>query len=110
MPRPRPNPSGRIEAMLTRRQFLVGAGAGAGAAASLASAPVQALAREPRPLSDDAVGILYDSTLCIGCQACVSACRVANDVHIAPVPAQRAEWNEGNTWALDENGNAEGGG
>src|SRR3546814_12794403 len=86
MPRPRPNPSGRIEAMLTRRQFLVGAGAGAGAAASLASAPVQALAREPQPLSDDAVGILYDSTLCIGCQACVSACRVANDVHLAHVP------------------------
>ncbi|PKM11734.1 MAG: hydrogenase 2 protein HybA [Gammaproteobacteria bacterium HGW-Gammaproteobacteria-5] len=88
--------------MLTRRQFLVGAGSGAGVAASLASAPAQALAREPRPLSAEALGILYDSTLCIGCQACVSACRVANAVEIAHVPAPLADWNAANTWALAE--------
>jgi Fe-S-cluster-containing dehydrogenase component len=27
----------------------------------------------------DAVGLLYDTTLCIGCKACVVACREAND-------------------------------
>jgi formate dehydrogenase beta subunit len=28
----------------------------------------------------DAVGLLYDSTRCIGCKACVTACREANDL------------------------------
>jgi Fe-S-cluster-containing dehydrogenase component len=89
--------------MLTRRQFLVGAGAAAGAAASIASGSAEAaLTRAPRPMPSAAVGILYDSTLCIGCQACVSACRVANDVEIAHVPAPLADWNAANTWALAE--------
>jgi Fe-S-cluster-containing dehydrogenase component len=52
---------------------LVGAGAAAaGGQASLAHASVRVL---PAP---DAVGMLYDSTLCIGCKACVEACRQAN--------------------------------
>ena len=28
----------------------------------------------------DAVGMLYDTTLCIGCKACVVACQDANDL------------------------------
>lgn len=86
--------------MLTRRQFLVGAGAAAGAAAS--GSAEAALTRAARPMPSAAVGILYDSTLCIGCQACVSACRIANDVEIAHVPAPLADWNAANTWALAE--------
>lgn len=85
--------------MLTRRQFLVGASAAAG---TVVSAPAQALRRAPRQMPSEAVGILYDSTQCIGCQACVSACRVANDVEIAHVPAPLADWNAANTWALAE--------
>ena len=30
------------------------------------------------PLPKDAAGLLYDTTKCIGCKACVSACREAN--------------------------------
>jgi Fe-S-cluster-containing dehydrogenase component len=34
----------------------------------------------------EAVGFLFDSTLCVGCKACVSACKQANDVPmVAPV-------------------------
>ncbi len=36
-----------------------------------------AVRREPSP---DAVGLLYDATLCIGCKACVSACAKANNL------------------------------
>ena len=31
-------------------------------------------------LPPDAVGLLYDATLCIGCKACVASCKQANSV------------------------------
>ena len=34
-------------------------------------------AERPEPPAD-AVGLLYDATLCIGCKACVVACKEAN--------------------------------
>jgi Fe-S-cluster-containing dehydrogenase component len=37
-------------------------------------------AAEPKPLPPDAVGILYDSTLCIGCKACMAKCKEFNAV------------------------------
>ena len=33
-------------------------------------------------VSPDALGILYDSNLCIGCQACMTACKQANDMPV----------------------------
>jgi Fe-S-cluster-containing dehydrogenase component len=51
--------------------------AGTGAATAAAAAPVRA-ARRPLAVSPDAVGMLYDTTKCIGCKACVVACREAN--------------------------------
>ncbi len=51
--------------------------AGTGAATAAAAAPVQA-ARVARQVSPEAVGMLYDTTKCIGCKACVVACREAN--------------------------------
>ncbi len=39
--------------------------------------PARAAARVAPP---DAVGMLYDATRCIGCKACMSACREANDL------------------------------
>jgi Fe-S-cluster-containing dehydrogenase component len=61
----------------SRRSFLKGlAYAGVGAAA--AAAP--AAASEPRKAPDDAVGMLYDTTRCIGCKSCVVACHEANDL------------------------------
>ena len=38
-----------------------------------------AAAERPSP-PPDAVGMLYDATLCIGCKTCVVACREANDL------------------------------
>lgn len=60
---------------MERRTFLGGLLA-AGAAAGLGSG--RAEARERREAPADAVGLLVDSTRCIGCQACMSACRKAN--------------------------------
>ena len=35
-------------------------------------------ASTPAGIPDDALGLLYDTTKCIGCKACVAACREAN--------------------------------
>jgi formate dehydrogenase beta subunit len=49
--------------------------------------PARAAARREAP--PDAVGLLYDATLCIGCKACVSACAEANDL------APDTSWSNG---------------
>ncbi len=64
---------------ITRRSFLariLGSGA-AVASAATAGAPV-AEARGNKTLPPKAVGLLYDSTLCTGCKACVVGCKIAN--------------------------------
>lgn len=87
-----------------RRQFLRGAAGAITTAAAAVAAPVhEALAfgpREPKALPPKAVGMLYDSTLCVGCKACVSACKIANGMP-AEQPAALAAWNEG-TWDAAE--------
>ncbi|HIJ63047.1 MAG TPA: hydrogenase 2 operon protein HybA [Rhodospirillaceae bacterium] len=60
---------------LTRRNFLTTAAAGGAVLA--AAAPSEA--RDNKTMPPKAVGLLYDSTLCVGCKACVRACREAND-------------------------------
>jgi Fe-S-cluster-containing dehydrogenase component len=57
---------------ISRRNMLKGL---ATAGATVAAAPVTALASKPKTLAPDAVGLLYDATKCIGCKACMSACR-----------------------------------
>jgi Fe-S-cluster-containing dehydrogenase component len=57
-----------------RRSFFKGVAA----AATLSVAPSIAEAREKRVAPDDAAGLLYDTTLCVGCKACVVACKEAN--------------------------------
>ena len=42
----------------------------------------KAEAREKKTAPVDATGMLYDATLCIGCKACVAACRDANDLEL----------------------------
>jgi Fe-S-cluster-containing dehydrogenase component len=49
----------------------------AGAAVAVAK-PIKASTVMTAPA--DAVGLLYDATKCIGCKACVAACREANDL------------------------------
>ncbi len=65
---------------IDRRTVLRGLATGGLAAGAAAAAASRAAERErPRPPAD-AVGMLYDATLCIGCKTCVVACREANDL------------------------------
>ncbi len=83
----------------SRRRFLKSAtGAMAAAAAPLESA--NAIRRDNKTLPPEALGMLYDSTLCIGCRACVTACKEANDVPVEQ-PARLSAWNPG-TWDAGE--------
>jgi Fe-S-cluster-containing dehydrogenase component len=68
---------------VTRREALQALGAAAASAA-----PSRARARARREPAPSAVGMLYDSTLCIGCRACVTACKDANKL-----PADRRAMN-----------------
>jgi Fe-S-cluster-containing dehydrogenase component len=62
---------------LNRRDFLkVAAAAGAAGAVDTANA----LQREPKTMPPNAVGMLYDATQCIGCKACMVACKAANNM------------------------------
>jgi Fe-S-cluster-containing dehydrogenase component len=61
---------------ISRRSLLKGAAA-AGAAGTLAAAG-RAEAAHGKVERPDALGMLYDSTLCIGCRACVTKCKESN--------------------------------
>ncbi len=67
---------------ISRRSLLKGAAA-AGATVALTGRAEAAHEKKERP---DAVGMLYDSTLCIGCRACVTKCKEANKL-----PADRSQ-------------------
>ncbi len=60
--------------------------------AGAAAVTLPAEASEPRKpqAPPDAVGMLYDATLCIGCKTCVVACREANGLK-----PETPEWTEG---------------
>ena len=62
---------------MDRRKFFKASLAG-GATLAAAAASCPAGARETRTISPDAVGLFYDSTLCVGCKACVAACKEVN--------------------------------
>jgi Fe-S-cluster-containing dehydrogenase component len=64
---------------ISRRELLKGAAAAAGAATVL---PTVAEARGKVQAGPEAVGMLFDSTRCIGCRACQTACKIAN--HLPP--------------------------
>lgn len=54
----------------------------AGAKPCLAFGP-----RETKPVPEEAIGILYDSTICIGCRACSAACKERNGIEADTTPA-----------------------
>lgn len=60
---------------LKRREFLKSAAGGI----LLSAAPIRATAKEPLR-NPEAIGILYDATLCVGCKACMTACKNANEM------------------------------
>ncbi len=53
---------------------------GAGAAGLAAAGATRAEARQRATLAPDALGLLYDSTLCVGCRACVTRCKEVHDL------------------------------
>ena len=61
----------------SRRSFLKGL---ACAGATAAGTALPAAASEAKKAPENAVGMLYDTTRCIGCKACVVACAEANDL------------------------------
>ena len=72
---------GLAHGTISRRDFLkVSASGGLVLASSLSPVPVAA--REPIPRLPEAKGILYDATVCIGCKACMAACKEYN--HLPP--------------------------
>ncbi|MBA3997974.1 MAG: hydrogenase 2 protein HybA [Candidatus Accumulibacter sp.] len=62
----------------SRRRFLKGCAA-AGGVAAVAATGQRAEARETLQRPPEALGLLYDATLCVGCKACVAACKQANE-------------------------------
>ena len=65
--------------MSNRRNFLKGVVAAGGAAVAAAAVTTRAEARETRQRPPEALGLLYDATLCVGCKACVAACKQVNN-------------------------------
>jgi Ni/Fe-hydrogenase subunit HybB-like protein/Fe-S-cluster-containing dehydrogenase component len=68
---------------ISRRDLLKGA-AVAGVAGATTALAADAHARAAVPSRPDALGMLYDATLCIGCRACVRKCREVNQLPAAP--------------------------
>jgi Fe-S-cluster-containing dehydrogenase component len=70
---------------LKRRDFLKSLAGGA----VVAAVPMDLMASETEERKNSHIGLLYDSTLCIGCQVCSNACKKANGmpgVHEGPLP------------------------
>ena len=74
---------------MKRRDFLKLTAAGGALLA--ADAAVSRAATAPEELPPDALGLLYDATLCIGCKACMVGCKKENSV------PGGALWSEGMT-------------
>ena len=63
----------------TRRNFFKAAVGSCAAVATAGGGAEEAEARGNLALPPGALGLLFDSTLCTGCKACVTACKIAND-------------------------------
>ncbi|EIC20582.1 hydrogenase 2 operon protein HybA [Thiorhodovibrio frisius] len=83
---------------IDRRQFFKVMAAGS--AVAVGASPVQA--RECKTLPPDAIGILYDANLCIGCKACEVACKDANDMPVSGQGAIDQAYGVNGAWDGDD--------
>lgn len=74
---------------VSRRDFLKGALAGG----TLMGAGATAEARPNLTMPPEALGLLFDSTLCIGCKACVAACKRVNGLPGDPISEDLNMWD-----------------
>jgi Fe-S-cluster-containing dehydrogenase component len=75
---------------LSRRDWFKGLSA-AGLAAAVAAPGAQA--REAKTVHPEDIGMLYDSTRCVGCRACTTACKEANGLPPDVVETDGAAYN-----------------
>lgn len=73
----------------SRRDFLKIAAVGGIAATGITSLVSSSHASEDIKANDDAVGMLYDSTKCVGCKACVVKCKQVNDMEAVSSPTDK---------------------
>jgi len=66
---------------IKRRDFLKVV-AGGGMLLATGTSPALAISRPPKSMPPDAVGMFYDSTICIGCKACQHACKEHNEMPV----------------------------
>lgn len=69
--------------MSSRREFLITTAALTAGAAGLSKKGLQAAGKTP--LSEDRMGVLVDTTVCIGCRRCEWACKTAHDMETPPL-------------------------
>lgn len=81
---------------IDRRDFLKLASRAAAFSAAAVSGTAQA--RPPKQLSPDALGLLYDGTLCIGCRACIPACKEANAMPSERTALEQQPGIKGEVW------------
>ena len=63
----------------SRRKFLKGCAVAGGAVVAAGAVTTSVVARETHVRPPEALGLLYDATLCVGCKACVAACKQVNE-------------------------------
>ena len=74
---------------INRRDFLKGALAGG----ALLGMGAEAEARPNKTMPPQALGLLFDSALCIGCKACVAACKRVNGLAPDPTSGDDPLWD-----------------
>ena len=78
----------------SRRQFLKIMGA---TGAALLAGRGRASASEAHLVNNDTIGMLYDATKCVGCKACMSACKRVNS-DFGSLAYEQAKFDKDGLW------------
>ena len=78
----------------SRRDFFKMLGLGG---ATLLASSVPAMANEKKWVNDEALGMLYDATMCVGCKACMATCKRVNGDY-GSLSYERASFDPDGLW------------